>query len=76
MPVVIWNILYFVSILAFGAVGYQIGLFHARYTGIILLLILTFSAVIALIVDLDRPQEGLIQVSLRTLIDLMNKSNH
>lgn len=73
IPVVIWLALYFVTILAIGCVGYQIGLIHARYLGITLLLILTFSSVIVLIVDLDRPQEGFIKVSQQSLIDLKDK---
>lgn len=75
LPIIIWCILYFVTILAMGSVGYQIGLFHARYMGITLLLILTFSSVIVLIADLDRPQEGFIKVSQQSLIDLMDKFN-
>lgn len=75
IPIIIWSVLYFITILAIGSVGYQIGLFHGRYMGITLLLILTFSAVIVLIVDLDRPQEGFIKVSQQSLIDLMDKFN-
>lgn len=73
IPFVIWSILYFVTILAIGTVGYQIGLTNARYIGITILLILTFSAVIILIADLDRPQEGFIKVSQQSLIDLFDK---
>lgn len=75
LPIIIWSVLYFVTILAIGSVGYQVGLFHARYMGIVLLLILTFSSVLVLIVDLDRPQEGFIKVSQQSLIDLMDKFN-
>lgn len=75
LPIVIWGILYFVTLLAIGSLGYQIGLFHARYIGLSLLLILTFSSVIVLIADLDRPQEGFLKVSQQSLIDLMDKFN-
>lgn len=73
LPTVIWIVLYFVTILAIGSVGYQIGLFNARYMGITFLLILTFSSVMVLIVDLDRPQEGFMRVSQQALIDLRDK---
>lgn len=73
IPIIIWGTLYFVTMLAIGSLGYQIGLTHTRYIGITLLLILTFSTVITLIVDLDRPQEGLVKVSQQSLIDLGNK---
>lgn len=75
IPIIIWIALFFVTILAIGSVGYQIGLIHARYLGISLLLILTFSSVIVLIADLDRPQEGFITVSQQSLIDLIDKFN-
>lgn len=75
MPSIIWIALYFVTILAMGSVGYQIGLIHARYIGISMLLIMTFSSVIVLIVDLDRPQEGFIKVSQQSLVDLKDKFN-
>jgi hypothetical protein len=75
IPLIIWTALYFVTILAIGTVGYQIGLIHARYLGITLLLILTFSSVIVLIADLDRPQEGFIKVSQESLRDLSDKFN-
>ncbi len=73
IPIIIWIALYFVTILAIGSVGYQIGLINASYVGISLLLILTFSSVIVLIVDLDRPQAGFIKVSQQSLIDLVDK---
>lgn len=75
LPTIIWFALFFVTILAIGCVGYQFGLFHARYIGIILLLVLTFSSVMVLIADLDRPQEGSIKVSQQSLIDLLDKFN-
>lgn len=75
IPFIVWIALYFVTILALGTVGYQIGLIQGRYIGITLLLILTFSSVIVLIVDLDRPQEGFIKISQQSLIDLMEKFN-
>jgi hypothetical protein len=75
IPMLIWGALYFILILALGSLGYQVGISHARYMGITFLLILTFSSVILLIVDLDRPQEGFIQVSQQSLMDLLDKFN-
>ncbi len=73
IPSIIWGALYFVTALAIGSLGYQFGLTHVRYMGITLLLILTFSTVILLIIDLDRPQEGMIRVSQQALMDLREK---
>lgn len=75
IPLIIWLALFFVTILAIGSLGYQIGLINAHYLGISLLLILTFSSVFVLIADLDRPQEGFIKVSQQSLIDLIDKFN-
>jgi hypothetical protein len=73
IPAIIWIVLYFVTVLAIGTVGYQIGLVHSRYMGITLPVILMFSSVIVLIADLDRPQEGFIKISQQSLIDLQEK---
>lgn len=75
IPFIVWAMLYVVTFLSIGSLGYQFGLVHTRYIGITVLLILTFSSVILLIWDLDRPQEGFVQVSQQSLVDLMNKFN-
>jgi len=41
----------------------------------LVVLILVFSAVILLIVDLDRPRDGLLRVSQQALIDLQQQLN-
>lgn len=73
IPPVIWVFLYMMAAFAIGTVGYQIGLTKSRYVGISILLILTFSSVITLIADLDRPLEGFVKVSQQSLIDLQDK---
>jgi hypothetical protein len=58
-------------------VGYHEGLTNSRRSLAIVVLTLTFSAIITLVADLDRPQEGLLTVSQQAMIDLrkmMNKS--
>jgi hypothetical protein len=52
------------------AVGYQTGITGSRRTWAMLILALSFSLVIALIAELDRPQSGLITVTQRPLEDL------
>lgn len=73
IPIIVWAFLYFITILALGTLGYQIGLTHSGYIGISIALLLTFSSVITLIADLDRPQEGFIKVSQKSLINLQDK---
>ena len=70
VPVNICLAIYFVAGLTMAIVGYQNGLTGERNLIALVALILVFSAVILLIVDLDRPQEGLLTVSQQALIDL------
>ena len=55
------------------AMGYQFGLPGLRSWGETILLVLTFTLVGLLIVDLDRAQSGLIQVSQQPMLDLLDK---
>jgi hypothetical protein len=72
VPGVLWVTLYLVTILTMAGVGYQGGLTKSRRSLATLVLVLTFSAIILLVADLDRPQEGLLQVSQQAMIDLQN----
>src|SRR5262249_15720934 len=63
IPDVIWLALYFVAALAMAGVGYHAGLTATSRSLAIMGLALTFSAILVLIADLDRPWEGLLQVS-------------
>jgi hypothetical protein len=75
IPSVIWAVLYFVAMLAIGAIGYHAGLMGVRRSLAILPPVLTFSAVLLLIADLDRPQEGFFRVSQQSLADVRNLMN-
>jgi hypothetical protein len=72
IPGVIWAVLYTVAVLALAAMGYHGGLAGASRSFAILAVALAFSAVLCLIADLDRPQEGSLQVSQQAMIDLRN----
>jgi len=69
----IWIALYGLVALAMGIVGYGAGISGRHSTIAITALALAFSVVLLLIVDLDRPQEGLINVSQQAMIDLQHK---
>ena len=58
------------SALSLGMVGYSAGLTQRRSLLSAVVLILALGAVIMIVVDLDRPREGYIQVSQQPLIDL------
>jgi hypothetical protein len=53
-------------------IGYHLGLTSRRRSPAVVALVLTFSAVMFLIEDLDRPQEGLLRVSQQAMVDLRN----
>jgi hypothetical protein len=70
IPEAIWAALYGISILSFAAMGYHAGLTGTNRSLAIVAVAFTFTVVIALIADLDRPQEGVLKVSPQALIDL------
>jgi hypothetical protein len=73
IPPVIIHVLYFVTILATASVGYLAGLAGKRTHLVTGALILAFSSVMLLIIDLDRPWEGLLKVNQQLLVDLQKK---
>ena len=70
LPGSIWATLYCVAILGMSVIGYHAGLAGSGRSLAILALVLAFSAVMTLIADIDRPQEGLLRVSPQPLLDL------
>src|SRR4029079_826516 len=61
------------STLSIGMVGYSAGLTKRRALLNAFVLVIALGAVIMIIVDLDRPREGFIQVSQQPLIDLQRQ---
>jgi len=55
--------------------GYHSGLVGTVRSLAVIVVAVTFSAVIALIADLDRPQEGSLTVSQQALIDVRQSMN-
>lgn len=70
IPGAIWVVLFSIAVLSLGAMGYHSGLAGTTRSLAVIAVALAFSAVIALVVDLDRPQEGNLRVSQQALIDL------
>lgn len=73
IPISIFVTLYLVALLAMGMIGYQAGLAGKRIPITSFALILTFSIVMALITDLERPRQEIFSVSQQTMVDLRNK---
>jgi hypothetical protein len=71
----IWVGLYLLAILSMSAMGYHAGLVGIRGLFAYLVLILTFSLVMVLIHDLDRPKQRFFKVSQQAMIDLRERMN-
>ena len=70
IPESVIAVLVLLVLIAVGMMGYGLGKAKRRRPFISLLLAAMFALVIATILDLDRPQQGLITVSLQPLTDL------
>lgn len=75
IPGVIWGALFFVTILAMGAVGYQTGLEGARRNIVVLAIVLAFSVVMFVIADLDHSRQGFLQISQQPMIEVQKSLN-
>lgn len=69
IPMAVWLVLYGVALLAFIAVGYQNGLTGKARSPAVMVVALTFAAVVWLVADLDRPAEGALRASQQPMID-------
>ena len=69
---VIWIALFSLLILAMAGIGFQGGLSSNRRSVAVLTLVFAFSSVLILIVDLDRPGDGLLEVSQQAMVDAQN----
>jgi len=72
VPAAIWIVLFLLSFLSMAMMGYHEALTNSKRSIAVLALILGFSSVLFLIVDLDRPRQGTLQVSQQAMIDLRN----
>lgn len=70
LPGALWVTLYLVTLLTMAGVGYHEGLTNSRRSLAVVVLVVSFSAIITLVADLDRPQEGLLTVSQQPMVDL------
>ena len=73
LPTAILATLYGIAFLALTAMGYGAGLADSRTAIPSVMLILTFSAIIVLIVDLDRPRQQLFRVVQEPIADVARR---
>jgi len=64
--------MYLVAILGLVMLGFQSGINGKRNLIVTLVLLLTFSGVMLLIIDMDRSWEGLLRVSQQPMIDVIS----
>lgn len=70
IPLAMWLVLYALVILGMIGVGYQTAIAGSRRTSAALILALSFSLVMGLIAELDRPESELVTVTQQPLQDL------
>ena len=70
IPGTFWAALYVIAILSLATMGYHGGVAGTNRSPVTIAVAIAFSAVILLIADLDRPGEGLINVSQQAMIDV------
>jgi hypothetical protein len=75
IPATILYALFFVTFLAMLSMGYLAGIAGKRTNLVSLALVLAFSIVLFLIIDLDRSWEGFIEVSQRPLLEFLQKTS-
>ncbi len=73
VPATIMVLLVVGSALTLGMLGYSAGLTRRRSPVTAVVMIVVLGAVIALVVDLDRPRDGFLQVNQQPLIDLQQQ---
>jgi hypothetical protein len=70
IPLVLWGALFLMAALTMAGVGYFGGLTRSRRSPAVIVLALTFSGILLLIADLDRPSAGLLEVSQQAMKDV------
>ena len=73
LPALMWFMLYGIVFVSFLLIGVASSADGKRNYFTLILFALGFAAVLMLITDLDRPQEGLLQVSQNALVDLQRQ---
>ena len=75
VPDTVLLLLFIGEVLTMGMVGYSAGLTRRRGILTAVVLVVVLSAVLTLVVDLDRPRDRYLQVSQQPLIDLQTRSS-
>lgn len=76
ISIVLWITLYLIALFSMLEIGYHAGLAGSTRSPAVAMLVVTFSVVLLLIADLDRPREGIIRVNQRAFVDLQEAWKH
>ena len=72
IPGALWAALYVITVLSLASMGYHGGVAGTTRSPVMVAVAITFSLVIVVIADLDRPGEGWINVTQDAMIDVRN----
>lgn len=72
LPIILWVALFLLTIFSMAGVGYQEALAKSRRSPATVVMVFSFLIVTMLIIDLDRPREGMITVSQESIVNLRN----
>jgi hypothetical protein len=75
IPAAIWLVLFGIAALGMAEIGYQAGVSRSARSPTHIILVVSFVAILWLIADLDRPREGAIRVSQKSMRDLERMMN-
>jgi hypothetical protein len=75
IPDSVWLSLLFITFFTMVTMGIQMGLTGKRRLVVTIPLSLSFAILVTLIIDLNRPQQGLIKVSQQSMINVKNSMN-
>jgi hypothetical protein len=70
IPMSIWFVLFVISVMAMLTIGIELGISGSRKLIVIVPMMLAFGALTTLIVELNRPQDGLLKVGQESMISL------
>jgi hypothetical protein len=73
VPETMWFAALFMAFASMGLLGFAAGMRGARNAVALVVLVLVFSAVITLIVDLDRPYDGILTINQQALVELQQQ---
>jgi hypothetical protein len=72
VPGPVWMVLYMLIVVSFGGMGYQVGLCDSTRSPANVAAAFAFATTLWLIIDLERPHQGMLRVSQQPMIDLKN----